>query len=357
MFKNLNLDEKIKIKAKICQGILLFLTVFAVIGVYKIQLNKEQPVYWGLFFVITAVVGILLMEGLKKWIIRTISNPLSNAISSSSTITSEIVSATVRQKSYATKHIKLVSEAKETSNQIETTIEQLKEIIKNMYNSFKESADVSKAGFDSAELNADKIRTLKQKMETIAELSLELSENAQHINSIIEAIEDITEQTNMLALNAAVEAARAGEHGKGFSIVAAEIRKLADESKQAMTKMTSLISTIKQTTTKAVMAAEEGTKEIDSDFELVNKITQNMTILKEDIHKIMSFIEKSITTSETQNSQIKELLQKLNQVEQGLNESSEDIQTNLSTLQNLINISKSLKDKVIGSEEYKTDKA
>ena len=83
--------------------------------------------------------------------------------------------------------------------------------------------------------NIEKMFVIRHKMQTIAELILELSEFIQSISSTISTVEDIAEQTNLLALNAAVEAARAGEHGKGFAVVAGEIRKLADESKQATT--------------------------------------------------------------------------------------------------------------------------
>ena len=87
-------------------------------------------------------------------------------------------------------------------------------------------------------------------------------------------IQNIAEQTNMLALNATVEAARAGEHGKGFAVVASEIRKLADESKQAITKITSLTSNIQYTTNSTVMATEEGSKEIENGVNLTIKITR-----------------------------------------------------------------------------------
>ena len=77
-------------------------------------------------------------------------------------------------------------------------------------------------------------------------------------------------------MNASIEAAHAGEHGKGFAIVAGEIRKLADESKQATAKITALITNIQQTANSTVLATEEGTKEIESGIELVHNIGSNI---------------------------------------------------------------------------------
>ena len=130
--------------------------------------------------------------------------------------------------------------------------------------------------YEAVKTNIEKMFSIRHKIQTIAELILELSDFVQSISSTVGLVEDIAEQTNLLALNAAVEAARAGEHGKGFAVVASEIRKLADESKQATTKIISLINDIQQTANSTVLATEEGTKEIESGLELAHLISENI---------------------------------------------------------------------------------
>ena len=142
--------------------------------------------------------------------------------------------------------------------------------------------------------NFDKMIVLKQKIQVIAELIVELSEHIQQIETTIGVVEDIAEQTNMLALNAAVEAARAGEHGKGFAVVAAEIRKLADDSKQATNKVTSLIGDIQYVTNSTVIATEEGAKEVESGVKLVTNIENDISNLIKQITDLSKSINNVV---------------------------------------------------------------
>lgn len=195
--------------------------------------------------------------------------------------------------------------------------------------------------------NIEKMFVIRHKMQTIAELILELSEFIQSISSTISTVEDIAEQTNLLALNAAVEAARAGEHGKGFAVVAGEIRKLADESKQATTKITSLITDIQQTTNSTVIATEEGTKEIESGIDLAHSIGSNVEKLISIINDISTsvndtdYVFQKITkgTSET-DVYVKEINTSLEVAKKALDETNKK-------LENINIISKDFKNTVI----------
>lgn len=186
--------------------------------------------------------------------------------------------------------------------------------------------------------NYDKMIVLKQKIQVIAELIVELSEYIQQIETTIGVVEDIAEQTNMLALNAAVEAARAGEHGKGFAVVAAEIRKLADDSKQATNKVTSLIGDIQYVTNSTVIATEEGAKEVETGVKLVTGIENDISNLIKQITDLSKSIN-NVVDCEVDNDINFEEIDKLSfKIENDFVELKKIMQNNLNLLDSFLNM-------------------
>ncbi|MFK4997369.1 methyl-accepting chemotaxis protein [Bacillus sp. N9] len=119
-------------------------------------------------------------------------------------------------------------------------------------------------------------RTVSESVQLIKELD----ERSNQIAQITGMISSIAEQTNLLSLNASIEAARAGEHGLGFTVVAEEVRKLAQQSQNATNEIGALISEIQQSTKSTVMKVTKGKDEVIKSNKAIEEAgTQFQTIM------------------------------------------------------------------------------
>lgn len=126
-------------------------------------------------------------------------------------------------------------------------------------------------GRKNLEQAVEQIQSIETTVAYSAKVVAKLGERSQEIGQIIDTISNIAGQTNLLALNAAIEAARAGEHGRGFSVVAEEVRKLAEQSEDAAKRIANMISEVQVDTTEAVTAMNKGTNEVRVGTEVVNR--------------------------------------------------------------------------------------
>jgi len=141
----------------------------------------------------------------------------------------------------------------EAIQQTAEAVEEATKLAEEVQDKASQSREKSQEMLDTLNHSKQVVNQLVEGIQTLAsdqESSLEdvdhLKQNALQVESIISMVGDIAEQTNLLALNASIEAARAGEHGQGFAVVAEEIRKLADESAQAVQRISSLITAIQE---------------------------------------------------------------------------------------------------------------
>jgi methyl-accepting chemotaxis protein len=168
------------------------------------------------------------------------------------------------------KQVKSVHGATEIVEHISTGIGQIATNSKEVARTSDKTASAAEEGGKLVAQAIQQIGNIEKTVANSANVVMKLGERSKEIGQIIDTISGIAGQTNLLALNAAIEAARAGEQGRGFAVVAEEVRKLAEQSENAAKQIATLIGEIQGDTDKAVIAMDEGTREVKVGTEVVN---------------------------------------------------------------------------------------
>lgn len=175
----------------------------------------------------------------------------------------EISSSTAQLASSSGETATSVSQTTATIEEVKQTSQVASHKAKIVSDNALKTVQDSEIGKRASDEINEKINQIQNQMNYIAESMVHLSEQGHAISAIINTVDDLAQQSNLLAVNASIEAAKAGEHGKGFSVVAGEVKNLANQSKQATTQVRSILSEIQKATSRAVMATEQGSKAVE----------------------------------------------------------------------------------------------
>jgi methyl-accepting chemotaxis protein len=215
----------------------------------------------------------------------TITKQITDAAHNMAGTLEEVKQAVDMQSTGATEQAASINEITASLSEIEQSSNQTMEKAKNLGNIAERTREKGETGLQAVEQSIIGMKTVREKVQSIASNILELSRQTQQVGEITQVVSTLAQQSKMLALNASIEAAKAGEAGKGFAVVAAEVKNLAEQSEHSLTQVQKILEDIRHATDKAVMVTEEGTKQVDFGTNLVEQTGEIIRSLSDVIHE------------------------------------------------------------------------
>ncbi|MBO1510207.1 methyl-accepting chemotaxis protein [Metabacillus bambusae] len=191
-----------------------------------------------------------------------------------------------------------VSESVKALEEVASGIQQIAESASMIAESSTITIQKAHSGGESVNKTVQQMSSIQDSVLTSNQMIKSLEDRSKAIGQIIEVITGIADQTNLLALNAAIEAARAGEHGRGFAVVADEVRKLAEESKQSSNQIGILISEIQRDMARSIDGMNQVTYEVKEGLEIANTTKTNFVEIMEATNLVSEQIDNMAATAE-----------------------------------------------------------
>lgn len=251
------IDEVIKVTTKQSEDIESEVT-----DIYNKSLNLSLAV-WILSFIVGGIIA---------WAIaHAITQKVNDIITGIVPISVEISNRMDQQAHVVAQQSSAVQETTATMNELSVSFKHTESLASESSERAKNALKVSEEGNSTVKVMTEGLANHKEKVSAILEQIIRLSELIQQIHSIAAVTSNLTNQTNILALNAAVQAVHVKQQSEGFSVIANEIRKLADDSKKFLAHIDVLAQNIQKATNSAIAIAEEGSKNVQE----IMRLTQN----------------------------------------------------------------------------------
>ncbi len=226
----------------------------------------------------------------------------------------DILAATEQQASGAAEQAASISQTTATMEELASTYRQIAENADHVVRMAEASLGSAESGKRAVANTLSSMEEIKVRTRASANKILALGEHSQQIGQVLSIINSIADQTKILALNAAIEAARAGEAGKGFSVVATEIRKLAESVVESTSEISGIMNEIQSSANDLVISTEQELKQVQSGVDLAHTTDDSLESILQLIEQTTGAAKEISAATQQQKSATDQVVKAMREV-------------------------------------------
>ncbi len=219
-------------------------------------------------------VTVLVAAALALLLTRALSRQIGAAVGHVQSSAAELQAAASQQASGAKEQAGAMTEISTTISELVATSRQIAESAQRVAQIAEQTAAAARNGEGTVDKGQESIAGIRRQIDLVVSHMLDLGRKSQEIGAVLDIVAELAEQTNILAINATIEASGAGEAGKRFSVVAEEIRKLADRVAASTKGIRNQVDDVRGAVNTTVMATESGAKAVDAGARQFSEVAQ-----------------------------------------------------------------------------------
>ena len=207
-----------------------------------------------------------------------------------------------------------IAEVTATLEELTTTAKQIALSATSVERTADDSAQAAHAGYVSVGEALEAMENIRRRVADISGKTLLLGERSQRISEVLNLIKEIAGEIHLLAVNAAIESAAAGEHGKRFAVVASEVRRLAERTRESAEEIKGIVVEIQSATHSSVLATEQGVKEVENGVSLATGARGSLEQIIQMVDRTTHAIRQITFATQQQQSASEQIVQTMREV-------------------------------------------
>ncbi len=236
----------------------------------------------------------------------------------------------------------MVTQQMDAMRNVRTSIEEIAEITTHLVETMNQVAETSQETADIASRGQQDLIRMKEAMSQMEHASTLISDRLETINekadtitTVITTISKVAEKTNLLSLNAAIEAEKAGDYGHGFTVIAREIRRLADQTGFATLDIEHMVRDMQSAVSSGVMEMDKFVAEVRHGVEDVNGISTQLTHIIHEVQRLSPNFEHVNEAMEQQSHNARKIQAAVGRLAEDMQETKETLQESYSAIEHL----------------------